>query len=153
MAIALADLLDEKQIALQLRARTQPEAMREIIQLVAANGRIDNPEKFLEQVRARELKNSTFADDGIAFPHARTELVDQIVLGIGRSEEGIPWSENGERAHLIFLIGVPEKLLTDYLVVIGAIARVTKDKPLRTLLLHAENVSDFIETMLASSSL
>ena len=153
MAIALADLLDEKQIALHLRARTQPEAMREIIQLLAANGKIDNPEKFLEQVRAREQINSTFADDGIAFPHARTELVDQIVLGIGRSEEGIPWTPRGEHAHLIFLLGVPEKLMTEYLVVIGAIARVTKDKPLRTLLLHAETVSDFIETMLAAPSL
>jgi mannitol/fructose-specific phosphotransferase system IIA component (Ntr-type) len=153
MAIALADLLDKKQIALNLRARTQTEAMREIVQLLVANGKIDNPEKFLAQVSARELKNSTYADDGVAFPHARTELVDQFVLGIGRSVEGIPWTGKGEVAHLIFLIGVPEKLINDYLVVIGAIARVTKDKPLRTLLLHAESVSEFIETMLAAPSL
>jgi mannitol/fructose-specific phosphotransferase system IIA component (Ntr-type) len=153
MAIALADLLDEKQIALDLRARTQTEAMREIIQLLVANGKIDNPEKFLEQLQARERTNSSYADDGVAFPHARTELVDQFVLGIGRSVAGIPWTGKGERAHLIFLIGVPEKLLSDYLVVIGAIARVTKDKPLRTLLLHAENASEFIETMLAAPSL
>jgi mannitol/fructose-specific phosphotransferase system IIA component (Ntr-type) len=153
MAIALADLLDKKQIALNLRARTQTEAMREIVQLLVANGKIDNPETFLAQVRARELKNSTYADDGVAFPHARTELVDQFVLGIGRSVEGIPWTGKGEVAHLIFLIGVPEKLINDYLVVIGAIARVTKDKPLRTLLLHAESVSEFIETMLAAPSL
>ena len=99
------------------------------------------------------LTNSTVAADGVAFPHARTELVDQIVLGIGRSAAGIPWTARGEQAHLIFLLGVPERLITDYLVVIGAIARVTKDKPLRTLLLHAETVSDFIETMLAAPSL
>ncbi len=153
MAIALADLLDEKQIMLNLRARTQTEAMREIIQLLVANGKIDNSEKFLEQLHARERTNSSYADDGIAFPHARTELVDQIVLGIGRSENGIPWTDRGEQAHLLFLIGVPEKLMTDYLVVIGAIARVTKDKPLRTLLLHAENVPEFIETMLGAPSL
>ena len=44
-------------------------------------------------------------------------------------------------------------MLNDYLVVIGAIARVTKDSALRTLLLHAENVDEFIETMLAAPSL
>src|ERR1700730_721935 len=153
MAIALADLLDEKQIALNLRARTQTEAMREIVQLLIASGKIDQPEKFLEPLQARERKNSSYAGDGVAFPHARTELVDQIVLGIGRSVHGIPWTGKGERAHLLFLIGVPEKLMTDYLVVIGAIARVTKDQPLRTLLLHAESVSEFIETMLAAPSL
>ena len=153
MAIALADLLDQKHIALNLRARTQTEAMGEIVQLLVANGKIDNPEKFLEQLQARERKNSSYADDGVAFPHARTDLIDEIVLGIGRSVEGIPWTGKGERAHLLFLIGVPEKLITDYLVVIGAIARVTKDQPLRTLLLHAESVPEFIETMLAAPSL
>ena len=153
MAIALVDLLDEKQIALELQAETQAEAMREIIELLVANGKIDNAEKFLEQLRARELKNSTYGDDGVAFPHARTELVDQFVLGIGRSAAGIPWTGKGEITHLIFLIGIPEKLITDYLIVIGAIARVTRDKPLRTLLLHAETVSEFIETMLAAPSL
>ncbi len=153
MAIALDDLLDKKQIALDLRSRTQAEAMRELIQLLVANGKIDQPEKFLEQLQARELKNSTYGDDGVAFPHARTELVDEFVLGIGRSAAGIPWTGKGEVAHLIFLIGVPEKLIMDYLVVIGAIARVTRDKPLRTLLLHAESVAEFIETMLAAPSL
>ena len=153
MAIALADLLDKKQIALNLRARTETEAMREIVQLLVANGKIDNAEKFLEQLQARERKNSSYADDGVAFPHARTDLIDEIVLGIGRSVEGVPWTGKGEHAHLIFLIGVPEKLINDYLVVIGAIARVTKDKPLRTWLLHAESVSEFIETMLAAPSL
>jgi hypothetical protein len=44
-------------------------------------------------------------------------------------------------------------MLNDYLVVIGTIARTTKDDPLRTLLLHAENVDEFIETMLAAPSL
>jgi len=153
MAIALADLLDKKQIALNLHAPTQPQAIDEIVQLLVANGKIDNPAKFLEQVREREKTNSTFAADGVAFPHARTDLVDQFILGIGRSTAGIPWTGKGEVAHLIFLIGVPQQLVNDYLIVIGTIARVTKDRALRTLLLHAETVDEFIETMLAAPSL
>jgi mannitol/fructose-specific phosphotransferase system IIA component (Ntr-type) len=153
MSIALADLVNPKQIALNLRARSQTEAMREIVDLLVAADKIDNLEKFLEQLRTREMTNSTYAADGVAFPHARTKLVDQIVLGIGRSEAGIPWSGKGELAHLIFLIAVPERLISDYLVVVGAIARATKDRPLRTLLLHAENVDEFITTLLSVPSI
>jgi mannitol/fructose-specific phosphotransferase system IIA component (Ntr-type) len=153
MAIALVDLLDEKQIILNLRARTQAGAMEEIIQSLAANGKIAHSQELLEEVRQREKTNSTYADDGIAFPHARTELVDQFVLGIGRSEEGIPWTGKGEIAHLIFLLAVPQKLINDYLVVIGTIARTTKDSALRTLLVHAESVPDFIATMQAAPSI
>jgi mannitol/fructose-specific phosphotransferase system IIA component (Ntr-type) len=153
MAIALSDLLKAENIDLDLKATTQAEAMRELTDLLAANHEISEPENFLAEVTARERTGSTLTEDGVAFPHARTELVDQIVVGIGRSKAGIPWNENGDLAHLIFLIGVPQKMLNDYLIVIGAIARVTKDDPLRTLLLHAESVAEFIETMLAAPSL
>lgn len=153
MAIALSTLLKNEHVDLALKARTRVEALRKIADLLAANGQIDNPKKFLEEVEARELSASTLTESGVAFPHARTELVDQIVLGIGRSAAGIPWNDAGDPVHLIFLIGVPQKMLSDYLVVIGAIARVTKDNALRTLLLHAENADEFIETMLAAPSL
>src|SRR5256714_11801792 len=153
MSIALADLIDPKQIALQLRARTQTDAMREIVGLLVAADKIDNAGKFLEQLRARETTNSTYAADGVAFPHARTKLVDEIVVGIGRSEAGISWTGKGELAHLIFLIAVPERLISDYLVVVGAIARATKVRPLRTLLFHAENVDEFIATLLSAPSI
>jgi mannitol/fructose-specific phosphotransferase system IIA component (Ntr-type) len=153
MAIALSDLLKAENIDLGLKAITQAEALREITGLLTANHEISDSEIFLMEVTARERTSSTLTEDGVAFPHARTELVDQIVVGIGRSEAGIPWNESGDLAHLIFLIGVPQKMLNDYLIVIGAIARVTKDDPLRTLLLHAENVAEFIETMLAAPSL
>lgn len=153
MSIALADLIDPKQIALNLRARTQTEAMRELVDLLVAAGRIDNLEKFSKELRAREAVNSTYAADGVAFPHTRTKLVDEIVLAIGRSDAGIPWTGKGEIAHLIFLIAVPERLISDYLVVVGVIARITKDRPLRTLLLHAESLEEFIATLLGAPSI
>jgi mannitol/fructose-specific phosphotransferase system IIA component (Ntr-type) len=153
MSIALADLVDPKQITLNLRAETQKEAMREIVGLLVAADKIDNPQKFVEQLRAREAANSTYAADGVAFPHSRTKLVDEIVVGIGRSEAGIPWTGKGEVAHLIFLIAVPERLISDYLVAVGTIARTTKDRPLRTLLLHAESTDEFIATLLSAPSI
>ena len=153
MAIALAELIDPRQITLNLRAPTQSEALREIVDLLVGTGKIENTDRFLNKLQEREKTNSTYAADGVAFPHARTKLVDEIVVGIGRSEAGIAWTRKGEIAHLIFLIAVPERLISDYLVVVGAIARITKDRPLRTLLLHAENVDDFIATLLGAPSI
>jgi mannitol/fructose-specific phosphotransferase system IIA component (Ntr-type) len=153
MAIALADLIDPRQIVLDLRSKTQADAMSELVDVLAAAGRLKNPGKFLQELGGREAINSTYAADGIAFPHARTKLVDEIVLAIGRSEAGILWTGKGERAHLIFLIAVPERLISDYLIVVGAIARITKDRPLRTLLLHAETVREFVATLLSAPSI
>ena len=153
MAIALVDLIDPKQITLDLRACIRSDALRELVDLLVAAGKISNAGKFLAELDAREGVTSTYAADGVAFPHARTRLVDEIGLAIGRSEAGISWSGKSEIAHLIFLIAVPERLISDYLVVVGAIARITSDRPLRTLLLHSENVDEFVATLLGAPSI
>src|SRR6266481_7776932 len=147
MAIALADLLDEKHVALQLRSRKAANALREVVQLLATNGKIDNAKDFLKQVLAREQEHPSVVENGVVFPHARTDLVDEIVLGIGRSRAGIPFGGNALRARLIFVIGVPERLVNDYLICVGTLARLVKDDATRTALLKADTPRQFLDAL------
>jgi len=153
MAIALADILNERQIALQLRSRRKTNVLREMVDLFALNETVRQPDLFLEQVLAREHTSSTLADNGVAFPHARTDLVDQIALAVGRTRAGISWNAGGDRAHLIFLIAVPQQLVNDYLIVVGTIARITKVEDRRRALLNAVTPAEFIATLLDAPSL
>src|ERR671934_487856 len=105
MPIALTDLLDEREVILRLRSRKPANTIREIVQVLAQTGKIANPAAFLEQVLAREQTHPSIVETGAAFPHARTDLVDEIVVGVGRSRAGIAFGENQQRAHLIFVIG------------------------------------------------
>jgi mannitol/fructose-specific phosphotransferase system IIA component (Ntr-type) len=107
MAIVLADILDQRQVALRVRSRRRPNAIREIASLFEKTESVARPADFLAKVLAREEAGSTLAENSVAFPHARTELVDRIALAIGRSRAGIPWNNQGERARLIFLLAVP----------------------------------------------
>jgi len=150
MAIALTDMLDEKQVILGLRSRKVPNALREIIELLAQNGKIQNPQVFLEKVLAREEAHTSVVENGVAFPHARTDLVDAIVLGIGRSRAGIPFGHNGMRARLIFVIGVPERLVNDYLICVGTLVRLVRDDAIRSALLHAQTSREFVDTLTAT---
>jgi len=151
MAIALSELLDEKQVILRLRSRKLPNALREVIQLLAQNGKIDDADGFFEQVLAREQAHPSAVENGVAFPHARTDLVDEIVIGIGRSRAGIPIGADHQRARLIFVIGVPERLLNDYLVCVGTLARLVKHDAIRSRLLQAETPREFIDVLTAET--
>jgi mannitol/fructose-specific phosphotransferase system IIA component (Ntr-type) len=154
MPIALTDLIHEHQVILRLRSRKPPNAIREIVDVLASDtsGRkIAKPEAFLEQVFARERKHPSVVENAVAFPHARTDLVDEIVIGVGRSRAGIPFGGNQPRAHFIFVIGVPERMLSDYLVCVGTLARLVKDETIRSTLLNAETPREFIEALTAKT--
>jgi mannitol/fructose-specific phosphotransferase system IIA component (Ntr-type) len=147
MAIALPELLDEKQVILRLRSRKLPNALREIIQLLAQNGKTCDAQKFLDQVLAREQAQPSAVENGVAFPHARTDSVDEIVVGIGRSRAGIQVGTNQQRARLIFVIGVPERLVNDYLICVGMLVRLVKDDAIRTALLESETPRQFLDAL------
>ena len=152
MAIALVDILDERHIALRLKSRRQANTLREIIGLLGKTGSVLQPADFLAQVLARERVNSTLIEKGVAFPHARTALLDQIALAVGRSRAGIPWNDKGERARLIFVVAVPQRLVNDYLVLVGTLARITQNKERRAALLATATPAEFIETLRSAAS-
>ena len=154
MPIALADLLTEQQVILRLSSRKPANAIREIVDVLTSDisGRkIAKPETFLEQVLAREQTHPSIVENGVVFPHARTDLVDEIVIGVGRSRAGIRFGENQQRANLIFVIGVPGRLLSDYLVCVGTIARLAKDDAIRSRLLNVETAREFVDALTADT--
>src|SRR5947208_13254037 len=128
MAVSFSELFRPEQIVLDLRATTQNDAVIEIVQQLGAAKRLEDRYLFADAVMEREGRSSTNTGDGVAFPHARTDLVARLVLGIGRSRDGIRFGMSKEPVHLIFLFGVPKQMVTDYLVCVGAVARVVKDK-------------------------
>jgi mannitol/fructose-specific phosphotransferase system IIA component (Ntr-type) len=55
------------------------------------------------------------------------------------------WFENSsQNVKLIFVIGTPKRMVTDYLSVVGGLARLLKDNSTREQLLSAKNTEDFI---------
>ena len=150
MPIALADLLEENRVILKLRSRKPANAIREIVDMLGSeNGqkKIANPQAFLKQVLEREQTHPSVVENTVVFPHARTDLVDEIVVGVGRSRAGIPFGENHQRAHLIFVIGVPERLINDYLICVGTLARFVKHRTIRSALLDAVTAREFINAL------
>ena len=143
----LDGLLEPKHVALDLRGSTAGEAVWEIVELLRESGDLSRAKEFFEAVMDREGKSSTVANGGVAFPHARTDLVGQILLGIGRSSKGISFGDTENLVHLIFLIAVPQQMVNDYLICVGGLARRLNQDSTRQALLEASTPADFLDRL------
>lgn len=103
----LADLLNQRRIALNVRAATPREAITQIIASSPASELPAPAEKILKLVLEREQAMSTYLGDGLATPHARLEGLAAPVLLFGRSDPGVPVGGKGEKAHLFFILLTP----------------------------------------------
>jgi len=145
MSSSLLDgLLDPKFFVPELKSSTASEAIWEIIQRMQESGELRDAKAFFEAVMNREQKSSTVADDGVAYPHARTGLVDEIMLGIGRSKSGVRFDGLEDPVHLIFVIAVPQQMVNDYLICLGALARTLRSQETRDALLAAATPAEFV---------
>jgi len=140
----LDGLLDPKHVILDLRGSTVGEAVWEIVELFRESGELDKAKEFFEAVMEREGKSSTVANGGVAFPHARTDLVKELFLGIGRSSAGVSFDDEADLVHLIFVIAVPQQMVNDYLICVGGLARRLNQAGTRQALLEASTSAEFL---------
>ncbi|MGI8956402.1 MAG: PTS sugar transporter subunit IIA [Chthoniobacterales bacterium] len=145
----LDGLLNPKHVLLDLRGKTAGEAIWEIVEVLRESGELNKATEFFQAVMAREEKTSTVANRGVAFPHARTDLVEEILLGIGRSARGISFGDEENLVHLVFLIAVPQQMVNDYLICVGGLARRLSKDATRQALREASTPAEFLERLRA----
>lgn len=146
MPKGLCDIIFENQIQLDLQARTQADAIRELVGLLAGNAQVIDAVTLCREVTEREVLSSTAMPNGTALPHARTDTVRDIVLAAGRSRDGVMFA-NPTCVHLIFVIGTPKKSVADYLVCVGTLARLVRDASSMESLMQAATALEFAQIL------
>jgi mannitol/fructose-specific phosphotransferase system IIA component (Ntr-type) len=148
----ISSLLKPDQIKLELDQGKRCNAINEVAQLLQNNANVTNFAGFYEELLARERIESTCLGNEIAFPHARTDSLKGMVLAVGRSTGGVWFENSSQNVKLIFVIGTPKRMVTDYLSVVGGLARLLKDATTREQLLTVQGVDEFIATLTKAES-
>ena len=142
----IASLLSAETIKLDLQARQKVPALREVAELLAQSKAVSDFEAFFNEILQRERVSNTALGHDVAIPHARTDQCSDILVAVGRSHDGIDFeAKDGQPVRLIFLIGTPKQMVTDYLRVVGNLARLLRQDELRQRLLDAPDPATFIK--------
>jgi fructose-specific phosphotransferase system IIA component len=144
----IASLLRANAINLNVQAKQKTAALREVAQLLAHNKCVTNFDSFFNEILNRERVSNTALGHDVAIPHARTDECSEIVVAVGRSADGIDFeAKDGQPVKLIFLIGTPKAMVTDYLRVVGNLARLLRQDELRQRLLEVQDPAGFIKLL------
>ena len=145
--ITINDILSPKHILLDLGADTETKAISKVAELVEHDDRVNDWERFYAGLIAG---SSCMANDGgsaICIAHMRTDAVNAMLMAVGRSVEGIPCEEEGVRIRLVVVIGVPVALASDYLRIIGALARIFRTEKGEAALMNAQTSGELLASL------
>jgi len=144
--VKLLDLLKEKFIVLDLKARTKNEAIMELVGLIAQSKKLKNKKAFFEAIMEREALGSTGIGDGIAIPHAKTKVTKGFILALGRSATGIDFGAlDGENTYLFFILASPKEEVGTHLKILADISHLVKDKFIVGLLKKAKSEKEILK--------
>lgn len=136
----LSDFINKKLINLNLQAKGKKETLEELADLLARQRMIPDREKLINVLSERESLGSTGVGNGIAIPHAKTDLTRKIVIVFAKSDQGIDFASLDKKpVYLIFLIIAPEDAHETYLRVLARISRLLHEERIREGLRNAQS--------------
>ena len=136
----LSDFVNKRLINLSLQAKGKKETLEELAALLAGQRIIPNSEKLVSVLMERESLGSTGVGNGIAIPHAKTDLAKKIIIAFGRSDKGIDFDSLDKKlVYLVFLIIAPEDAHETYLRVLARISRLLHEERIREGLRNAQS--------------
>ncbi|MDD2703302.1 MAG: PTS sugar transporter subunit IIA [Candidatus Omnitrophica bacterium] len=150
-SIKLVNLVNEKNICLELKGRNKKALLEELVDFMAkSSGKIRDKKSFLTVLLKREKLGSTGIGGGVAIPHAKSPKVKNFLLVLARHTSGVDFGAlDGEKTYLFFVLISPENNVGGHLKILAEISRLVKDKFIVDLLKKAEDKKEILRVISA----
>ena len=105
----ITELFTAQSIALDEALTDQEQIISRLVELQATHGNITDKDAYKKALYAREAEGSTYVDNGITVPHAKTNVVTRPSLAALRLSSPVQYNaEDDGTTDLLFAIAAPE---------------------------------------------
>ncbi|MEG1582499.1 MAG: fructose-specific PTS transporter subunit EIIC [Cetobacterium sp.] len=145
----LEKMLVKNCIKLNLKSKTKADVIDELVDVLYANGRLNNKEEFKKTILKREEQSSTGLEEGIAIPHGKSESVKIPTVAFGLSKDGIDYdSLDGEPSKLFFMIAAPANATDSHIETLSQLSSLLLDDDIREQLLQVKTEQEVLDILL-----
>lgn len=105
----LTSLSHSHAVLLHARFTDRDDAIRQLAQRLAEQGKIADTSAFLNEVLHRESLGPTALGEGLAVPHGKSAAVKEAAFAVATLSEPLAWEgvDGPEPVELIFLLAIP----------------------------------------------
>jgi len=151
--VLLSELLKEDRIKVPLGSRNKDDLLRELVELATPQCDPAGVEAILASVREREQLLSTGIGAGVAIPHGKTPIIDQLIMAAGVTAQPVDFDAlDGQPVELFFLLIGPESASGAHIKVLSRISRLLRREQLRSRLREARSGNEFLDVVRASEA-
>ena len=143
----LTEFFSEEAIGFSLTGGTKDDVLPELIGLLSLDEK--SAEMLLKMLKRRENLGSTGIGHGIAIPHARSLVVNRLLVAFGRSPEGIDFKAIDDKpvSNFFLIVAPPLEVSNQYLPVLGKIAQFAKEPDVPERLAALTSAGEFLELL------
>ncbi|MDA0748970.1 MAG: PTS sugar transporter subunit IIA [bacterium] len=138
-------------ILLDMKATKKADAIREVAFLLEVSEEVPDFRRFLSMLFQKESRYGSGVGDGVAIPHYRDDRVQEPVICLGVSREGLEWGKTGwgekEQVQILVLIGWPYRNDDAYLNTVAEMARLLRLKAVRDKILDATTPEEVLKAL------
>ena len=132
----------------KLDASSSEDAVKELAELMAAQGFIEDGKNLVELAMRRESMVSTAVENGLAFPHVRNVDGGSLTFALGLKPGGLKFdAPDGESTKIIFFIVIPTAASAFYLRLLAGLVGTFRTAKARNALLKAGTPQKMWQTL------
>ena len=149
----LFTIIDKDCCSVSLTSRTKQDVLHELAALAVRHEKLGafGIDAIYQGLKDREAEGSTGFGDGVALPHMRLEGLDEFVVFIAMSRQGVEFDAlDKKKVNLIFTIIGPAEKVNEHVQILASISRTLMTGRVKKELLAAKTAGVLYETFLRS---
>ncbi len=123
----LSNLIKKDLIIKETKAKTRDEIIKEVVSFLKNKNLVHEEKELVQKLIERENQATTAVADGIAIPHCKSKHLEEPLISLALSREGLDFnSTNKKPTYLFFFVITPEDQPAKHLQVLALIAQLIK---------------------------
>jgi len=144
----LLDILTPESIKAPLDAKDKRGVIDELVDLLAEQGKVSDPDALKQAVWSREQTRTTGIGQGLAIPHGKAPGLKSLAMAIGKPGEPLDFeSIDGKPVKLVVLLASPPDRTSDHIHALARVSRLISMEPFRNKIYEASTPEEIYELL------